>query len=130
VTSTPVGRARATHPLEGIRLGKMERHLLLRAPHPETLFGLVLDAPDRSVREQLRRASMKLERVGLLDRETMQLYVRARDPRRERLLFVDGRFCRRPDPTRAHAVRRNVVWKSPFGFEIVLRYGPQLIAPE
>ena len=56
----------------------------------------------------------------------MQLYVRARDPRRESLLFLDGRFYRRTDPSRAHAVRRNVVWKSPFGFEIVLRYGPQL----
>ena len=58
----------------------------------------------------------------------MQLYVRARDPRRERLLFLDGRFYRRTDPSRAHAVRRNVIWKSPFGFEIVLRYRRQLEA--
>jgi len=92
------------------------------------MFGLVLDASDRSVREQHRRASAKLERVGLLERATMQLYVRARDPRRESLLFLDGRFYRRTDPSRAHAVRRNVVWKSPFGFEIVLRYRPQLEA--
>jgi hypothetical protein len=58
----------------------------------------------------------------------MQLYVRARDPRRESLLFLDGRFYRRTDPSRAHAVRRNVVWQSPFGFEIVQRYWPQLEA--
>jgi hypothetical protein len=63
-----------------------------------------------------------------LERARMQLYVRARDPRRESLLFLDGRFYRRTDPSRAHAVRRNVVWQSPFGFEIVLRYWPQLEA--
>jgi len=94
----------------------MERYLLLRAPDPDATFGLVLDAPDRSVREQHRHASAKLERVGLLERERMQLYVRARDPRREGLLFIDGRFYRRSDPSRAHVARRNVVWQSPFGF--------------
>ena len=116
------------HLLEGVRLGKMERDLLLRAPPPEALDGLVLDASDPSVREQVRRASVKLERVGLLERAKAQSYVRARDPRRESLLFVEGRFYRHTDRSRAHAVRRNVVWQSAFGAEIVLRYRPQLHA--
>jgi hypothetical protein len=71
---------------------------------------------------------MKLVRVGLLERATMQVYVRARDPRRERMLFIAGCFYRRADPSRAHAVRRNVIWQSPFGFEIVRRYRSQLAA--
>jgi len=106
----------------------MERDLLLRAPPPEALDGLVLDASDRSVREQIRRASVKLERVGLVERVRMQSYVRARDPRRESLLFVEGCFYRHTDRSRAHAVRRNVIWQSAFGAEILLRYRPQLQA--
>ena len=117
---------RGDHPLRGVRLGKMERWLLLHAPGPDALFGLVLDEPDAAVRDQLRRAACKLERVRLLEHERMQVYVRARDPRRERLVLHNGRLWLRTDSTRAHAVRRNVVWQSPFGFELVLRYRPQL----
>jgi hypothetical protein len=106
----------------------MKRDLLLRAPPPEALDGLVLDASDRSVREQIRRASVKLERVGLVERVRMQSYVRARDPRRASLLFVEGCFYRHTDRSRAHAVRRNVIWQSAFGAEILLRYRPQLQA--
>jgi len=106
----------------------VERDLLLRAPRPEDLRGLHLDASDRSIREQHRRAAQKLERVGLLERATLRTYVRARDQRRERLLFRDGEFHRSIDPTRAHAIRRTLIWKSPFGFQIVLRYGAQIRA--
>jgi hypothetical protein len=118
--------AAAPHPLRGVRLGKMERWLLLHAPTHEALFGLVLDQPDRGVREQLGRAAVKLEHVGLVDRARMRVYVRARDPRAERLIFQDNRFWLREDPSRAHGVRRNVVWLTPFGLQIVLRYRPQL----
>jgi hypothetical protein len=114
--------------LRGVQLGKMERDLLLRAPSPEAAFGLVLDHLDRSLREQLRQAAAKLEREGLLERDKMRCYVRARDPRQDRLLFRDGGFWRPRDPSRAQAVRRNVVWKSPFGFEIALLYRAQLAA--
>lgn len=60
----------------------------------------------------------------------MRVYVRARDRRGEGLVFRDGGFWTRADPTRAHAVRRNVVWLSPFGFQIVLRYERQLRSGE
>jgi hypothetical protein len=78
------------------------------------------------VRETLRRAAVKLERVHLLERHRMVVYTRARDPRGERLIFRDGAFWKRADPTRAHRVRRNVVWLSPFGHQIVARYRSQL----
>jgi|SRR5215218_3406889 len=94
---------------------------------PRTRVGSYSTPPIARFASKHRRASAKLERVGLLERERIQLYIRARDPRREGLLFVDGRFCRRTDASRAHAVRRIVVWKSPFGFQIVQRYWPQLI---
>jgi len=116
------------HPLYGVRLGKMERKLLSLAPTPDAIYGYVIDDPDRSIREQLRRAAVKLERVGLLERLSVGVYVRARDVRREGLRFSKGRFWRYVDATRAHAVRRNVVWKSPFGFEISILYRAQLEA--
>ncbi|MEJ7782228.1 MAG: hypothetical protein WKF99_06640 [Solirubrobacteraceae bacterium] len=113
-----------------MRLGKMERWLLYNAPNPEALFGLVLDQDSPRTRETLRRAMVKLEAVGLLERHRMRVYVRARDERGEGLIFRDGRFWRRADPTRAHAVRRNVVWQSSFGFQIVLRYDALLASGE
>jgi hypothetical protein len=116
------------HPLYGVRLGKMERFLLSRAPTSDAMFGYVIDDADRSIREQLRRAAVKLERVGLVERLSLGVHVRARDVRREGLRFSKGRFWRYVDPTRAHAVRRNVVWKSPFGLEIYLLYRAQLEA--
>ena len=119
---------RAQHPLFGVRLGKWERWLLRHAPGPEALHGLVLDDPDPGIREQLRRAACKLDGAGLLERHRMHSYVRARDPRREGLLFKDGQFWVRADQSRAHAVRRNVVWLSPFGREIELLYRAQLEA--
>lgn len=114
------------HPLHGVRLGKMERYLLDQAPSPEASYGFLIDDPVRSVREGVRRAAKKLERVGLVERLRLGVYARARDARREGLQFADGRFWRYVDPTRAHAVRRNVIWLSPFGFEIILLYGDQL----
>jgi hypothetical protein len=116
------------HPLHGVRLGRMERYLLSRAPTPEALHGYVIDDADRSIREQLRRAAVTLEGKGLVERLPLGVYVRARDTRREGLRFHKGRFWVHADPTRAHAVRRNVVWKSPFGFEIYLLYRDQLDA--
>jgi len=114
------------HPLHAVRLGKMERYLLDKAPSPEALYGYVIGDPDRSVREGLRRAAKKLEQVGLVERLPLGVYVRARDARREGLHFADGRFWRYVDPSRAHAVRRNVIWLSPFGAQIMLLYGDQL----
>lgn len=121
---------RPSHPLHGVRLGKMDRWLLTHAPTPDAIFGLVLDEPDPSTRETVRRAAVKLEKVGLLERHRMQVYVRASDPRAQGLVFRDGAFWRRADATRAHAARRNVVWLSPFGFQIVLRYRSQLESGE
>lgn len=116
----------ARHPLYGVRLGKMERWLLLEAPSPETLGGFKIDDPDAQIREQLRRATVKLEGVGLVERLRMQVYVRARDPRREGVVYKNHAFWLREDQSRAHRVRRNVVWRTPFGEQILLRYGPQL----
>ena len=110
------------HPLYGVRLGRMERHLLSAAAHPERLFGYVLQDSDPSVREQLRRGARKLVDVGLLDLEKVRLYTRARDPRREGLLVVGDRFCRREDSSRAHLASRNVAWLSKFGSQIEVRY--------
>lgn len=114
------------HRLEGVRLGEMQRWLLLAAPSPEALEGFVLEHPDRSVQETMRAAAARLEQAGLVDRYRVPLYTRARDPRGERLVFRDGAFWTRKDPTRAHAVRRTVIWQSPFGVEIVKRYRRQL----
>jgi hypothetical protein len=118
--------ATSEHPLHGVRLGRMERHLLLHAPRPDTPFGCIINAPDRSVREQLRRGAAKLVSVRLLEQEKVRLYGRARDPRRKGLSFADGCFYTRADSTRAHMVSRNVVWQSPFGWQIVQRYWRQL----
>ncbi len=112
----------------GVRLGRMERWMLLHAPVPRSLSGLVLDAEDPSVREGQRRAAVKLERVGLLEREQAVLYVAAQDARRERLVFRDGQFWRRRSAERRHAVRRTIVWLSPLGSEIEHRFRAQLVA--
>src|SRR4051794_30821257 len=98
----------------------MERYLLDRAPDSDAIYGYVIDDPVRSIREQLRRAALKLQKVGLAEVLPMGVYVRARDVRREGLRFKDGRFVRYVDATRAHAVRRNVVWVTPFGRQIAM----------
>ncbi len=110
--------AEASHSLQGVRLGVMERWVLLHAPEPTALRGLPLEADDRSVREQQRRAS----NTFLLEREKVQTYVQARDPRREQLTFRDGEFWRWERGTRRHAVQRTYVWLSPLGWEISRRY--------
>ena len=114
VVTAPIAGPRGSHPLAGVRLGRMERDLLLRAPGPQTLFGLELDASDRSVREQTA-CVIEASARGPPAAGEDAVYGRARDPRREGLLLRDGCFYRRTDPSRAHAVRRNVVWLSPFG---------------
>jgi hypothetical protein len=98
--------------LRGVRLGQMERWVLLQAAHPAAHQGLVLDEPDRSAREQHRRAAKKLARISLLEIERMKIYTRARDLRRENLLYRHRRFWFYADPTRARPVQRNVVWLS------------------
>lgn len=111
-----------SHRLSGVRLGRMERALLLRAPSAEAMYGYMIDEPDRSVREQLRRATRKLEGIGLIEVMRLDTYIHVRDPRRAQLQFSGTGFWRYPAPTRRHAVKRNVVWLSPFGEEIVSRY--------
>ena len=100
----------------------MKRYVLLNAHTPDALYGFQLEGRDRSSQEALRRAAAKLESEGLVELATKRAYVRARDPRRERLFFEDGRFWRYADPSRAQRVNQTVVWLSPFGFQIVLRY--------
>lgn len=102
--------------------------MLLASPAPRAVDGLVLDAQDASVREGQRRAAVKLERVGLLEREQAVVYVAARDARRERLVFRECQFWRRRSAERRHAVRRTIVWRSPFGAEIERRYHDDLAA--
>ncbi len=102
--------------------------MLLAAPAPRAVHGLILDAEEPSVREGQRRAAAKLERVTLLEREQAVLYVAARDGRRERLVLRGGQFWRRRSAERRHAVKRTIVWRSPFGAEIERRYHDELAA--
>ena len=110
------------HSLFNVQLGRNERWLLRTAASPTALFGYVIDAPDRSTREGLRRAAKKLRLRQPVVVRRMRVYTRARDPRREGLIYQSGRFWTRPDASRAHAVRRNVVWRSEFGEQILRRY--------
>src|SRR4051812_38046721 len=72
----------ADYPLKGVRLGRMERWLLLNASDPTTAFGFVLEPPDSSTGETLRRAVRKLEHLARIEVHQLRTYVRARDPRR------------------------------------------------
>jgi hypothetical protein len=97
--------------LSGVRLGALERTLLMAAPPLGTLGGLLIEAPDgtRSAQQGYLRAARKLEHVLLVECARVQRAVRAHDPRRERPVYRRGRFWR-VNPTRRQIVRRVVVW--------------------
>ncbi len=75
-----------TSTFKGVRLGVLERTLLVYAPPPGTHGGLVIDAPEgtSSVQKGYLRAAKKLECLDLLRRVRLRASARARDPRRER----------------------------------------------
>lgn len=116
--------------LSGVRLGVLERSLLLAASAPTLPTGMLIVAPEgtRSAQEGYLRAASKLERVGLLDRTHVPQARRAHDPRREAPVYWRGRFGIREDPTRRHIVRRVAVWASPFGERIRTVYRRELKA--
>ena len=111
--------------LAGVRLGVLERTLLMAAPPLGTLGGLLIAAPEgtRSAQQGYLRAARKLEHLLLLDCVRVRQAVRAHDPRRERPMYRRGRFWRREDRTRRQIVWRVVVWATPWGEGIRLAYG-------
>jgi hypothetical protein len=124
-------RVRATvdqNRLRNVRLGRLERHVLLHASHSDSLFGYVLDASDfgRSVQEGLLRAARKLSRVGLIEISSVLTAGRAYDPRRERPVYHAGGFFLYRSKTRRHLAHRKAVWRTPLGDQIVLRFHTQL----
>lgn len=114
--------------LAGVRLGVLERTLLVNAPPLGSLGGLRLgfDGRSRSERDGYLRASRKLARLGLIRRKRIRESTRARDPRRAHPVYRDGAFWHRPDGTRAHIVSRVFVWVTPLGEGIRTVYAREL----
>jgi hypothetical protein len=121
--------SRPRHRLSGVRLGKVERWLLINASSPDRHFGLVLDArgQSRSAQEAVLRGARKLARVGLLEVERVATWISVRDPRRLEPKYRDGAFYRWDDPTRSRLVWRLAVWLSQFGFQVSIRYRTELM---
>lgn len=117
-----------SHDLSGVRLGRVERALLLQAPPPFVHAGLVIVAPDRrrATQEALLRALGKLERVGLVDAYKLGRTLRAEDPRRARPVLCGRRFLRTPDGCRIHRTKTFVIWASPFGEAICTTFKLEL----
>lgn len=103
--------------LKYVRLGKVQRSLLLVAPEPMLSRGLIIDDPakTRSAQNTTLRAAHRLRAAGLIDIERIPVTTRARDPRRERPMYLAGDFWRRRDPTRSHVVFRRAIWLTPLG---------------
>lgn len=114
--------ARVEHRMSGVRLGKWDRWLLLNAPSHEALVGLELDGGDRSVKEGRGRSARRLANRGLLDLAHARVTVDARYRPSEALRFDRRGFWLREESARGQVVRRNVVWLTPFGRQIRLRY--------
>ena len=114
--------------LAGVRLGELERTLLMAAPPLGTLGGLLIDAPEdtRSAQQGYLRAAKKLEAHRLIKREHVREATRAYDPRRERPLYHGGRFWIRAEASRRHLVRRVVIWATQFGEGIRRTYEREL----
>lgn len=110
------------HSLRHVRLGRHDRWLLLNAPDPTAITGLVLDADDRSLRECHQRAARKLTTLELIEPHTAWLPRPALGP----LTREGGRFWREPQPGRLASVKRIVVWRTPFAVEIANAYLPEL----
>jgi hypothetical protein len=110
-----------------VRLGARERHILRSASPPEDLGGWPIDGGTRRAgHEAMLRAARKLERVGLIETETVPVEMRAKDPRRERLIYRDGCFWERVDPTRRQIVYRRRAWRSQLGEAILEAYPHEL----
>ena len=127
---TPVFDRPPQADLTGVRLGVLERTVLMAAPPLGTLGGLLVEAPEgtRSAQQGYLRAARKLEHVRLVECVRVQQAIRAHDPRREWPVYRHGRFWRRGDSTRKQIVRRVVVWATPWGEGIRLAYGRELCA--
>jgi hypothetical protein len=123
-----VDEGRRLHDLAGVRLGKVERWLLVNASSPERLSGLILNAhgESRSAQGALLRGARKLSRLGLLEIERVPTLEPAQDPRRLEPHYRDGAFYRWRDPTRLRLGSRRGVWLSPFGVQIQHRYAIEL----
>jgi hypothetical protein len=113
-------RRPARHRLNGVRLGAVERTFLLWAPSSQALTGMLIEAPERtrSAQETHLRAARKLSSHGLAELEAVPAVLRARDPRRAKPFYRDGRFWLRADMTRRHVVHRKALWLTLFGDEI------------
>src|SRR5215208_348134 len=86
---TPVYDGPPQADLTGVRLGVLERTLLMAAPPLGTLGGLLIEAPEgtRSAQQGYLRAAHKLRHVELLEWVRVQQAIRAHDPRRERPVY-------------------------------------------
>lgn len=114
--------------LMGVRLGELERTLLLAAPPAATLGGLPIEAPEgtRSAQQGYLRAAKKLEELGLVQRRVIKQAIRAHDPRRERPTYRGGRFWYRSDPSRRQIVPRVFIWVTHFGEAVRRLYSYEL----
>jgi hypothetical protein len=102
--------------LRGMRLGALERTLLVAAP-PQGRFGMLIDAPERarSAQQGYLRAARKLERYGLIEIVGVDFATRIPDRRRARAFYRRGRFWLRVDQTRTHITRRRALWATERG---------------
>jgi hypothetical protein len=116
------------HRLSGVRLGILERTLLVAAPSVDNVFGMKIEAPERtrSAMQGYLRAARKLGSVGLLHRAHVQSLRRAHDPRRERFFYDRGRFFKWLDPSRRHVSQHVMVWQTRFGQGIAIAFAREL----
>jgi len=115
--------------LKGVRLGKIERALLRRAPSPNNYPGLALATKDfpRAVAEGTLRSARKLRDCGLVDLEIVRVPTRAPDPRRERPVYRGGAFYQHEEPTRWHVRLQSAIWRTPLGWGVESVYHEALV---
>ena len=118
-------------PLAGLRLGKVERELLLAAARSNRAIGAVVNYPktDPAVAAARLRAARKLRAAGLLELERIPQPGRVRDRRREQPIYQGGCFWLHADPVRTHVHRRVVMWRTPLGDGVRIFFDRELTTP-
>jgi len=120
-----MGRTRAAD-LRGVRFGRHERRVLLLAPGPDEKEGRVIerDRPGRAEDEALRRAILRLWRMGLLYIWTKTVKVDARHVITVRRYYETMHY--EADRPVRREYRKRCVCLSPLGAVVVERLRPAL----
>ena len=118
-------------PLAGLRLGRVERLLLVAAPRSSHDIGAYVNLPksDPAIAAVRLRAAHRLEAAGLLELERIPTAGRVPDPRRELPVYEAGRFWRYADPVRIQVHWRVAMWRTPLGDGVRIFFDRELTTP-